>query len=147
MFHISAIVSTAIANTSTKDSESEQEDQHEDEETGAQPIVWTDDQPIVWTDDQPIVWTYNEVPRKKIEFTKNAGLDPMHHFKLIATDEFFEMLCTRTNNHAIDLIALSSGENPRIVRWIDVLPTEMKIFLGILLHMGTIRLNRLNETE
>jgi hypothetical protein len=58
-----------------------------------------------------------------------------------STDYFLDMLCTRTNNHAVDLIFKSSGEEPRIVRT----PTETKTFLGLLFHMGTINLNRLNN--
>ncbi|KAJ8932502.1 hypothetical protein NQ318_018500 [Aromia moschata] len=75
----------------------------------------------------------------------NNSTEPIDYFKLLAMDDFFEMLCTRANNHAINLIALGTGNEPRISRWIDVTPIEMRKFLGILFHTGTIKLNRIND--
>jgi hypothetical protein len=98
-------------------------------------------------------WSYDEVQSQNFAFTKKEGLlvsvniatEPIEYFNLLATDDFLNMLCIRTNNHAIDLISKGSGEEPRIVRWKDVTLTEMKTFLGVLFHMGTIKLNRLND--
>lgn len=97
-------------------------------------------------------WSFTEVPCQDIPFTKTPGLlvniasdEPIDYFYLIATDTFFDMLCTRANRHAVDLIAKGSGDEPRIASWVDVTPTEMKIFLGLLFHMGTIKLNRIND--
>lgn len=81
-------------------------------------------------------WSYDEVQSQNFAFTKKEGLlvnvniatEPIEYFNLLATDDFLNMLCTRTNNHAIDLISKGSGEEPRIVRWKDVTPTEMKTF-------------------
>ncbi|KAJ8970715.1 hypothetical protein NQ314_001062 [Rhamnusium bicolor] len=60
----------------------------------------------------------------------NNSTKHIDYFNLLTTDEFFDMLCTRANKHAINLIALSDGEESRIARWIDVTPTEMRKFLG-----------------
>lgn len=98
-------------------------------------------------------WTYDKVSIENFQFSKTTGLlvnvdnstDPIDYFTLLATDEFFDMLCTRANNHAIELISVGSGEEPRIARWKDVVPAEMKTFLGLLFHMGTIKINRIND--
>lgn len=98
-------------------------------------------------------WNNIEIPPPTFPFTKQVGLlvdinnstEPIDYFNLLVTDEFVDMLCTRANRHAIDLIALSNGEEARIARWIDVTPAEMRKFLGLLFHMGTIKLNRIND--
>lgn len=108
---------------------------------------------LVPNDEQISDWNYAEVPPRIFPCTKRAGLlvnvnnpeAPLDYFNLFATDEFIDMLCTRANRHAIDLIALGKGEEPRISRWVNVTPVELRRFLGLLFHMGTIKLNRVND--
>ncbi|XP_050312885.1 piggyBac transposable element-derived protein 4-like [Anthonomus grandis grandis] len=97
-------------------------------------------------------WTFAEVPSQKFSFTKTPGLlvnvnsnEPIDYFNIMAPDVFFDMLCSRANNHAIDLISLGRGDEARITRWVDVTPKEMRTFLGLLFHMGTIKINRMND--
>ncbi|XP_066250972.1 piggyBac transposable element-derived protein 4-like [Euwallacea similis] len=98
-------------------------------------------------------WSNVEVPSPIFLCSKRPGLlvdvnnskKPIDYFNLLATDDFFDMLCTRANRHAIDILAHSDAENPRIARWVDVTAAEMRKFFGLLLHMGTIKLNRIND--
>lgn len=92
-------------------------------------------------------WSYTEIPSPNLTFTKTTGLlvninstDPLEYFSLIMTDDFFNMLCMKANKHAIELISLGLGEQPRIASWIDVTPTEMKFFLACYFIWGQLEL-------
>lgn len=97
-------------------------------------------------------WSYDEVQQPDIPFTRPPGIlvdvegsEPIDYFNLLATEELYNILCANANAHAVELLSKSEGVQSRISRWKDITPTEMKIFLGLLFHMGTIRLNRIND--
>lgn len=81
--------------------------------------------------------TESEVSESGLLVNINSN-EPIDYFNIMAPDDFFGMLYMRANNHAIGLIALGSDNEPRIARWFDVTPREMRIFLGLLFHMDTI---------
>ncbi|XP_050518714.1 piggyBac transposable element-derived protein 4-like isoform X2 [Diabrotica virgifera virgifera] len=100
----------------------------------------------------PNDWSFTEIPNQSLPFTKTAGFlvdvnsaEPFDYFQLLATDDFFNMLCEKANKYPIDVIAQDSGSKSRITSWYDVNVTEMKIFLGLLFHMGSIRMDRMND--
>lgn len=106
----------------------------------------------VTTDATNEQWSNQEVRKQGIPFTAESGIlvdvegtEPIHYFELLATKEFYESLCNKANAHAVELLARSEGEQSRISRWKDITLDEIKVFLGILFHMGTIRMNRIND--
>jgi len=46
--------------------------------------------------------------------------------------------------YAVEVLSLSS-EKSRITHWKDLTTTELKVFLELLYHTGTIRLNKLED--
>lgn len=96
-------------------------------------------------------WSHHEIPQTDIPFTAvpgilvNVGVEPIDYFNLLATDEFYDFLCTKANAYALELLFKSGGDKSRISRWKDVDIGEMKTFFGLLFHMGTIRLNRIQD--
>lgn len=65
---------------------------------------------------------------------------------MLVDDSFFELIVTETNRYAEETF-LSPGtvESSRITRWREVTVEEMRVFFGVLLHMGTIPINRMND--
>lgn len=56
------------------------------------------------------------------------------------------MIVQETNLYAEEVfLSKSTSEKSRITRWTELTVEELKIFIGIVLHMGTIRLNRLQD--
>lgn len=91
------------------------------------------------------------MPKTDIPFTGVSGIqvnvrgaEPIDYFDLLATEEFYDFLCTKANAQAVELLYKSAGDQSRISRWKDITTEEMKKFLGLLFHMGTIRINRIN---
>lgn len=55
------------------------------------------------------------------------------------------MLVTKINNYASKLLLNLLGSKSRLRLWKDVTIPELKIFFGLLFHMGTIKLNRVTD--
>ncbi|KAJ8710273.1 hypothetical protein PYW07_009639 [Mythimna separata] len=96
----------------------------------------------------------------KIDFTKSnqfygevAGVNPIDYFNFFFSEDFLSMICTETNAQAQRLLNnRPSREGPgrrkdfsRITGWKPIIVPELKIFLGLLFHMGTIQLSRLQD--
>ncbi|XP_026746249.1 piggyBac transposable element-derived protein 4-like [Trichoplusia ni] len=97
---------------------------------------------------------------REIYFTKSnefygeiAGANPIDYFIFFFTEDFLTMICTETNAQAQRLISRHNQEVSsrrsrdfaRISGWKQVTVCELKIFLGLLFHMGTIPLSRLQD--
>ncbi|KAF7282652.1 hypothetical protein GWI33_002191 [Rhynchophorus ferrugineus] len=97
-------------------------------------------------------WTWDDDGElKHIDFIGNPvhlNLDvnePSDYFNLLATTEFYGLITTQTNKYAEELFLSGIEEHSRITLWRDVTENEFKIFLGLLYHTGTIKLNRLED--
>lgn len=91
---------------------------------------------------------------RKFPFTGQQGLlvpiplqgKPIDFFQLIIDDDFLRLIVNQTNENAARILFLpKTSENSRITDWKDITVDELKIFFGLLLHTGTIQLNRLND--
>ncbi|XP_072947669.1 uncharacterized protein [Epargyreus clarus] len=71
--------------------------------------------------------------------------EPWDYFELIVTDDFYKTLVGNINDYASRLLSNIRDPKSRIRLWKDVTVPEIKVFLGILFHMGTIRLNRITD--
>ncbi|XP_060846480.1 piggyBac transposable element-derived protein 4-like [Rhopalosiphum padi] len=97
-----------------------------------------------WLDHSPNLDTIN--------FHENVGLkirpdgdQPIDFFNLLLTNDFFEFVVRETNNYATDLYMNRSSDKSRITKWVDTNVNELKIFFGLLLHTGTIKLPKMSE--
>lgn len=88
---------------------------------------------------------------KNIAFTKqnqffgDVGSTPLDFFNFFFEKHFLEMICRETNAQAERLFLKGVLENARITAWRELAVPELKIFLGLLFHMGTIPLSRLQD--
>jgi len=90
-------------------------------------------------------WSSNPVQVPLIPFIGNAGLkvqpkghEPIDYFDLLVSDDFYNFIVEETNLYAVEVLSLSSDKS-RITHWKDLTTAELKVFLGLLYHTGTIR--------
>lgn len=89
---------------------------------------------------------------KIIDFTKTQELlvpppsDPFEAFQLLVDNNIQDLIVRETNANAIRVQnAPGVKQHSRITSWKDITRAELSTFLGLILHTGTIRLNRLND--
>lgn len=71
---------------------------------------------------------------------------PLDFFQLIIDDDFLEQIVEQTNSYAVEVFLRSeTSENSRITNWKPLTVAELKIFIGLLFHTGTIQLTRIND--
>lgn len=103
---------------------------------------------------------YTELPSwgddsnfKDFPFLGNPGLkinlesdEPMDFFRLFLTDTLLENIVTETNSYAEELfLSKQTREKSRITDWKPITVTNLQVFLGLWLHMGNIKINRLQD--
>jgi len=98
------------------------------------------------------IWLDNSPNLDTIDFHENVGLkinpdgdQPIDFFNLLLTDDFFEFVVRETNNYTADLYMNRSSDKSRIAKWIDIDVNELKIFFGLLLHTGTIKMPKMSD--
>ncbi|CAK1587299.1 unnamed protein product [Parnassius mnemosyne] len=101
-----------------------------------------------------VPWSTTNEGMKTFDFTENVGLkvtvsnelNAIDFLSLFLDDEFLTYIVRETNKHAADVLMKPGvGPKSRITGWKDTNVAEMKVFFGIILHMGIIRLNRLTD--
>lgn len=100
------------------------------------------------------VWSNRTLGLREIPFTKENKLlvpipgdnRPVDWFFLLLDEPLLESICKYTNKYALELFCgPNTTDQSRITRWRELTVPELKIFLGLLLHTGTIKLNRLQD--
>lgn len=72
--------------------------------------------------------------------------DPIDWFNLMLDDIFLEQVVRHTNTYALELFCgPNTTLNSRITKWKDLTVAELKTFIGLMLHTGTIVLPRLQD--
>ncbi|KAJ8965243.1 hypothetical protein NQ314_004255 [Rhamnusium bicolor] len=91
---------------------------------------------------------------KQMTFLKTSGLlvnldgaaGPYDYFHLVLDDVLLNLLVRETNRYAATVfLSDKTSENSRIIKWVDVTIDEMIRFIGLLLHMGTIKCNKIQD--
>lgn len=97
-------------------------------------------------------WSTHLSPMKIIDYTKEQKLlvppptDPYEAFRLLIDDDLLDLIVRETNANALRVgSAENVRRNSRIKNWKDLTKEELLTFLGLLLHTGTIRLNRISD--
>lgn len=72
---------------------------------------------------------------------------PFDFFSFLFDEICLENIVKFTNRNALDVLSSSTPLSPesRITKWKDLTVPELKTFIGLLLHTGTIKLPRLND--
>lgn len=99
-------------------------------------------------------WSNEPTNMRVFQFSKTNRLlqpipgnnEPIDYFRAIFDDEILNLIVNETNHYAEEVF-MSEGisEKSRITRWKAVTPDEMLTFIALVLHTGTIRLNRLQD--
>ncbi|KAG5879737.1 hypothetical protein JTB14_033339 [Gonioctena quinquepunctata] len=99
--------------------------------------------PLPSVEDIPTVIPFSKQRELLIQPDGNTPLD---FFNLLVTDELLELIARETNIYAEEVfLSGATKEKSRITAWKDVTVEELKRFIGLLLHLGTIKLNRLQD--
>lgn len=97
---------------------------------------------------------YSQPPNnlKNIIFSKNPellaphpGNTPTDFFSLLFDNDFMNFIVEETNKNAVVVLSTSTSEKSRITAWKELTVDELRIFLGLLYHMGTIQLSRIQD--
>ena len=101
-------------------------------------------------DVSPPVWSIFTNGMRQITFKKEEKLlipvpgegKPIDFFKYLLDDVCLENIVKFTNRNALDVFSSSSSVTPksRITKWKDLTVPELKTFIALLLHTGTIKL-------
>lgn len=89
---------------------------------------------------------YSELP-----FTKTTGLQeyiadtPISYFNAICNEELLSLLTHSTNEYGEYERAASRSAQSRAKFWKPISCSDIKLFFGLLLHMGFIKINRLSD--
>lgn len=110
----------------------------------------SDDGDVVIT---PPTWSSFTAGMKRVDFTKEnkllwpvPGEKPIDWFRLMLDDSILEFICSKTNIYALEVYCSSTVvEKSRITKWKDLTVPELLTFLGLLLHTGSIQLNRIQD--
>ncbi|KAJ8933503.1 hypothetical protein NQ314_013968 [Rhamnusium bicolor] len=72
--------------------------------------------------------------------------EPLDYFRMIFDDDILKLLVNETNQYAEDIFCSQgiTGKS-RITRWQPVTCDEMLKFIALVLHTGTIKMNRLQD--
>lgn len=102
-------------------------------------------------EDSALRWS-TKCTLKKIEFTKRneffgkvTGEKPIDYFNFFFSEEFLTMICTETNAQAQRLLLSGTKEFCRVTEWKDISVVELRVFLGLLFHMGNISILRVQD--
>ncbi|XP_025404973.1 piggyBac transposable element-derived protein 4-like [Sipha flava] len=107
------------------------------------PIISTSG--YTWSNKQPLV---TRIPFSKSKEFKvfPQGNEPIDYFNLLFDDRLFELIVNETNKYALQVfLSGSGGSSSRITAWKHTNIQEMKVFIGLLFHTGSIRVNRLED--
>lgn len=92
------------------------------------------------------------INRQHLPFTEPTGLlkqpvgdRPVDYFNLLVTDDFYNLIVTETNKYAEQVFLESGLEQARITQWKPLTKEELRVFIGLFLHTGTIIINRMQD--
>ncbi|XP_050551705.1 piggyBac transposable element-derived protein 4-like [Spodoptera frugiperda] len=74
-----------------------------------------------------------------------SGRQPINYFNLVFNMDFYTLLLICTNRNGEIIKRNASGPHARFRRWQPVTIEEFKVFLGLIMLMGVIKLNRLSD--
>lgn len=100
-----------------------------------------------------IDWKVDPTDMKKFTFLKSErllippnGNSPIDYFRHIVTDNFLQTIVEETNANAVEIfLSGTTTEKSRICHWKNLTLDELLVFLGVLLHMGNVKLKRFQD--
>ncbi|KAI4467830.1 piggybac transposable element-derived protein 4 [Holotrichia oblita] len=71
--------------------------------------------------------------------------EPPNNIRNFMYSDLMNFIVEETNRNALTVLSLSTSEKARISAWKELTIDEFKIFLGLLYHMGSIQLSRIQD--
>jgi len=104
-----------------------------------------------WGDEKnvnKVLMEFDSIPGLKCEFPEEPT--PLDMFNVLFDNEMWELLCTETNRYAKNVLdtSLAKGTlkpHSRIGKWTEVTVDEMKVFVALVILMGIIKKNCLED--
>ncbi|KAK9702549.1 Transposase IS4 [Popillia japonica] len=99
-----------------------------------------------WQDDSTSMrnFEFNETNEMLVDLPPNT--EPYEYFRLLVDDDFLNNVVKESNEYAVEMFLKKGGsERARISLWKDLTREELLKFIGLIYHMGTIKLNRLQD--
>ncbi|XP_045783762.1 piggyBac transposable element-derived protein 4-like [Maniola jurtina] len=78
-------------------------------------------------------------------FNIGPAESPIDFFNLFFNSTFMSLLIASINSHGLRLLLETNAPHSRALNWKDTNADEVLVFLAMLIHMGHIRLSRLND--
>ena len=100
---------------------------------------------IHWSSDNSSMQTMSFVKQQMLLMPIPAPCDPIKFFEMILTNEFFADIVKYTNEYAQHLLNQEMRKSSRVRAWKDLTVDELKTFIALLLHTGTVQLPKLND--
>ncbi|KAG8232080.1 hypothetical protein J437_LFUL019577, partial [Ladona fulva] len=101
---------------------------------------------------QGVLWSENRPTVARVPFSAQSGirqqprgLRPIDFFNLLFLPTLFELIVRETNNFAEELFLRGVSPRSRITEWKTLTVDEFKRFLGLMFHMGIVKLNRITD--
>ncbi|GIY76629.1 piggyBac transposable element-derived protein 4 [Caerostris darwini] len=75
-----------------------------------------------------------------------TGDNPIDYFRHLFTENMLDEVIAQTNNYAREVLCRrETKQHSRINAWKETTKEEILIFVGLILHMGIIRINRIED--
>ncbi|KAL4091170.1 hypothetical protein QTP88_025907 [Uroleucon formosanum] len=97
-----------------------------------------------WSTDSQNVSHFEYTATLELKCLPN-GDRPIDYFNLLATNKLLDILIDETNIYAIEIFLNSVSGKSRTSNWVNTNRLEMKTFLSLLFHMGTIKIPRIED--
>ncbi|GFY79539.1 piggyBac transposable element-derived protein 4 [Trichonephila inaurata madagascariensis] len=103
--------------------------------------------------EENIIWENDSTSMMLFPFTKSecllqpvSGDNPIDYFFHFLKDNILDEIITQTNDYAHKILCHhEKKQSPRINTWKNTTKDELLVFVGLILHMGTIRINRIQD--
>ncbi|KAI4478960.1 hypothetical protein M0804_011422 [Polistes exclamans] len=102
---------------------------------------------------EEVVWENDSTSMKSFPFQNYDRMhdivqesDPIRLFRLVLDDDLIDCIISNTNAYAADTLRCPEiRQYYRLTSWTEVTRSEILVLFGILLHMGTIKLDRVSD--
>ncbi|XP_028162999.1 piggyBac transposable element-derived protein 4-like [Ostrinia furnacalis] len=98
-------------------------------------------------------WTLHSRTENTFEYGNNGDVflippdssTPFDYFRLLFCDDILGDIVKATNESAVEILIQSTCVHSRISQWKELDISELLVFLGILFHMGNIKVNKYTD--
>lgn len=100
-----------------------------------------------------VIWENDPTTMEQFPFTKSecllqtvSGDNPIDYFRHLFTENMLDEIVVQTNDYARKVLcSRETKQFSRINAWKETTKDEILVFVGLLLHMGTVRINRIQD--